>query len=284
MDRPLRWLIIGMGRAGRARARDIAASADHHLIDALSARAVGPPHSAGTTACLANSNVDAVIIATENRSHRDWAEASLQAGHHTLVEFPLCTTSAEAESLYALAETQGKVLHTELIGLLSESFKSLCTRLDNSPAQLHSRFTGGLERWVADEMLAGHLGQLSVARLHALWRLAGPLTLREARVSFHKGGYRLETQLLGHRGMPVQLPETRAPAMARKSSLVATLVDGSRLERGAIRRGEALFAADLAMCASRIRHRDGRGIYVSNQEVVAVLALAEAINVACGLP
>ena len=86
----------------------------------------------------------------------------------------------------------------------------------------------------------------------------------------------------GQGDVEVVLIERRAPGLQRGSSLVATLPDGSRSERGPVRRGEALFAADLAACARRIRGGGSEGGYVANNDVIAVLALAEAISATCG--
>lgn len=56
------------------------------------------------------AEVDGVVIATPNATHRDIAIACLKAGIPCLVEKPLATTVADAEAICAAAETAKKVL------------------------------------------------------------------------------------------------------------------------------------------------------------------------------
>lgn len=59
---------------------------------------------------IADSNVDAVLIATPVASHFEIALAALKAGKHVLVEKPMTTTASEAEILIAEAARRGLVL------------------------------------------------------------------------------------------------------------------------------------------------------------------------------
>jgi predicted dehydrogenase len=56
------------------------------------------------------SDVDGVVIATPNATHRDIAVSCLNAGIPCLVEKPLATTVADADAMCAAAEKAGKVL------------------------------------------------------------------------------------------------------------------------------------------------------------------------------
>src|SRR5262249_45795015 len=55
-------------------------------------------------------DVDAVVIATPVRTHVDLARAAFLAGKHVLLEKPMCTSSADARELVALAATRRCVL------------------------------------------------------------------------------------------------------------------------------------------------------------------------------
>jgi predicted dehydrogenase len=57
---------------------------------------------------LADETVDIVAIATPVRSHYDLAIRALEAGKHVLVEKPLAASSAEARSICASAERNGR--------------------------------------------------------------------------------------------------------------------------------------------------------------------------------
>lgn len=59
---------------------------------------------------LADSTVDAVIIATPARTHYALARRSLEAGKHLLVEKPLTMDVSEAEELAAVADAAGLTL------------------------------------------------------------------------------------------------------------------------------------------------------------------------------
>jgi len=59
---------------------------------------------------IAHEEVDAVVVCTEATSHYQVARRLLLAGKHLLIEKPLTTTSADAQSLIDLAEQQSAIL------------------------------------------------------------------------------------------------------------------------------------------------------------------------------
>ena len=59
-----------------------------------------------TDAVLADPNVQAVFVATNNRSHAPLATAALEAGKHVLVDKPIAVNSVEAKKLVELAESR----------------------------------------------------------------------------------------------------------------------------------------------------------------------------------
>ena len=56
---------------------------------------------------LADSSIDAVYVATNNRSHVPLAMEALKAGKHVIVEKPIATSVADAKKLNALAKKKG---------------------------------------------------------------------------------------------------------------------------------------------------------------------------------
>jgi len=54
--------------------------------------------------------LDAVVIATPVKDHYSFAKASLLAGHHTFIEKPMASSSAECEELIEIAQRNGLVL------------------------------------------------------------------------------------------------------------------------------------------------------------------------------
>jgi len=59
---------------------------------------------------LLSGPVDAVVVSTPAGTHAALAAAALRRGKHVLVEKPLCTNSADALALLALAAESGRVL------------------------------------------------------------------------------------------------------------------------------------------------------------------------------
>ncbi len=276
MSAPIRWLVIGAGRAGAIRARDIAAEPGHTLREHLPGRTA----AAALQAAIEVDDIDAVAICVENARHGDLAAAALQAGKHALVEFPLCHTALGAQALLARARAAGLVLHLEVIGLLSAGHAELKNRAETTGIKaLRVDFRGGLYRWVADEVHAARWGQLAVARLHALWDIAGPLHLDAVELQEREdGGYRLEVHLTGANSEQIELIEQRGPKLGRGVSWMGLDRRGLPVERLRPEPGGLpLFLMDLRRCGDRIRGVDSAA-YVDDAALLGVVSLAERIS------
>ncbi|AWW30795.1 NAD-binding oxidoreductase [Echinicola strongylocentroti] len=59
---------------------------------------------------LDKAEVDLIVICTPNEQHFPQAKMALEAGKHVVVDKPITVTSAEAETLQAVAQEQGKLL------------------------------------------------------------------------------------------------------------------------------------------------------------------------------
>lgn len=76
---------------------------------------------------LSDGDVDAVIVATPTSTHREVAEDCLRAGIHVLVEKPLASTTADAESIVSVARELNRTLmvgHTFLFNPAVRAIKS----------------------------------------------------------------------------------------------------------------------------------------------------------------
>lgn len=113
--------MIGAGRIAQAahlpalqKARNIELVAisdpSPTLSEGVSAR-YGVQGFTDTEAMLA-SDIDAVLIATPDRFHRQLGVLALEAGKHVLMEKPLAATSGEAQALADLAVSLGLTLQT----------------------------------------------------------------------------------------------------------------------------------------------------------------------------
>jgi predicted dehydrogenase len=74
---------------------------------------------------LADPAIEAVAIATPAESHRQIAEACLQAGRHVFVEKPLAACSRDAEALVRVAEEGGHILMVGHIFLFDTAISQL---------------------------------------------------------------------------------------------------------------------------------------------------------------
>jgi len=115
----LRVGIVGAGRIGVKRAREIARSSDAHLVavadqDAPRGQALAQEYgcraSAHWEALVDAPDIDAVVVATSHRWLAPISLAALEAHKHVLCEKPLAMTPAEAERLLLSASRNGTKL------------------------------------------------------------------------------------------------------------------------------------------------------------------------------
>ncbi|MEQ8819925.1 MAG: Gfo/Idh/MocA family oxidoreductase [Sumerlaeia bacterium] len=101
---------------------------DDARLAAVGGRYPGVALKASLGEVLADSSIDAVILATPAGLHADQARQVLESGRHVLVEKPLALTTREGCQLAALAGRLGRVLLTGHTFLYNESVRA-CRRL-----------------------------------------------------------------------------------------------------------------------------------------------------------
>lgn len=82
---------------------------------------------------LADSDLDAIVVATSVKHHFPMAKASLLAGKHTFIEKPMAASLEQCEELVALAKKQGLILmvgHTFLYSPAVRKIKELVDKGD----------------------------------------------------------------------------------------------------------------------------------------------------------
>jgi predicted dehydrogenase len=119
-DRPIRFGILGTGsilrkyaaafRLARGVELVAVASRDAGRAQAAAAQFNIPLAHAGYEALLADTGVDAVIVALHNGLHCEWTCRALVAGKHVLCEKPLACSSVEVEQMFATAHRQERRL------------------------------------------------------------------------------------------------------------------------------------------------------------------------------
>ncbi|KAA0690882.1 oxidoreductase [Neorhizobium sp. P12A] len=113
---PIRWGIIGPGTIAKTFADGIAHSRTGKLV-AIATRNPQKPGLAegfpgarivnGYDALLADSEVEAIYIATPHTGHAEWAIKAARAGKHILVEKPIALSAYDATAIYHEAKKAG---------------------------------------------------------------------------------------------------------------------------------------------------------------------------------
>lgn len=267
--------VVGTGRAGRARVRALAESAEARLA-ALVSRS--DPDAPTFESVLADTAVAGVILCTPNLLHAPQARAALASGKHVLVEYPLAPGRDEAQELFARARGAGLVLHEEHIELLSPAQDWLRARVRELGAARRGsvHFSGASEGWIGDAALAGTPALGALARLHRLVDLFGEADVRSARLERgREPGARLRVELAFANGGVVELIEERAPGAVRGTRFAIECERGL-LETPPPEPAAGLFARDLACFCARVLR--GAEPYVSEARCLHALALVAAIE------
>lgn len=264
----IRWGLIGVGRAGRARAAAIQACSRSTLVAAVG----GDPSRIGLESSpsleVLLSKVDAVAICSPDDTHADLVETALRHGLHVVCEFPLAPSRARAQALFDLADAQGCTLHVEHIELLASTQHVFADRLVGAQVTGgHVRFTGPPRRGAAS------VPHANVARLH---RVVDALGLPESVSSrgLHFGDAVLEVDFRLAEGLPRHTSirvETADQTVELRDHQV--LIDEVAID---LDEGPGLFAQDHACAVSRIRDRGAS--YVPRARVLDVLGLADALS------
>ena len=271
----LRWSVVGVGIAGRARARAIQADPRARLVAVHRGRfaeEIGVP-VLGLQEAVAEADV--VAICSPNAAHAAQVRAVLEAGRHALVEFPLAESHAEAASLFELADAVDRVLHVEHIELLSGVTRVLLEQV-RGVMQVDVEHSGP-----GAEVDGRRLGFANVARLHRLSAVVGPLEVSEVGAS---PGRMDATGVAGD--VAVRLGFSLRPGLSRRTRMRFHTADGlwEQRDRAVFRDGSpvplpevgGLFLADQRVATARFLERSPG--YVSRARILEVLELAETLD------
>ncbi len=132
-ERTVRLAQVGVGYWGHNLLRNFAGLPDVAVVaacdqdsDVLARLARQYPGLATTRRyedLLEDADVEGIVVATETPQHFAMTEAALQAGKHVFVEKPMAQTTAQAERLVALAQTQDRRLMVGHLLLYHPAFR-----------------------------------------------------------------------------------------------------------------------------------------------------------------
>jgi len=127
--KPLKLAVVGVGHLGRIHARLASELRDVHLAAVVDPLPENREKVAAATGAVPLADhrdlprdIEAAIIATPTRLHRDVALDLLQRGVHLLIEKPMATTTAEADQIIDLAGRQGAVIQVGHVERFNPAF------------------------------------------------------------------------------------------------------------------------------------------------------------------
>ena len=273
----VRWGVVGVGRAGRARVEALHADPRSTVVGGWR----GSPESIGIRAFQSFDellqHVDAVAICSPDPFHATQVHAALSAYRHVVCEFPLAGSSGEASSLFALSVARDRVLHVEHIELLTPAaawVRDFC--MGKTLAGGTIRFSGGPRDRVISPAHA------NIARFHRIIDSAGiPEDVAVQRCTPNHLAVRLQFDNDVSLGLDCRMEE----GLKRHLEMVLEFeegivrqeggdifLDGSKVE---LEPSSGLFKADQLSATAAIL--DGVESYVSMERVLEGLSLADLV-------
>jgi 1,5-anhydro-D-fructose reductase (1,5-anhydro-D-mannitol-forming) len=219
-------------RVGRPKHAELVGATDINPARKDVVEQLGLKWYADTAALLADPQVQAVFVTTNNRTHAPLATAALEAGRHVIVEKPLAINSDEAKKLVELAKSRNLSLSVDHMMRYNEI---------NQMAEGMVRF--------------GRIGTVNDACFHmefaygydpaeaATWRCADPGELGGPIGDVASHCFYMAEFILGQRIRSIAAtyyPKTMPIAVEDGALIVMTLEDGMT-------------------CSARVSFRDARG-------------------------
>lgn len=278
---PVKWAIVGVGVAGRARARAIASDPRAVLVAVWRGRyaeETGVPVAESFEDLLGRA--DAVAICSPTEFHVVQSRAALDAGRHVIVEYPLATDAAGIEALFAHAQGLGLVLHEEHVELLDAPSGTLCAHI--RPDTVRS-VTVSFERPGPEGATAAELALGNVARLHRVASVCGAFD-RIDHVHAEPG--KLVADLVLRTGAAVRATFQQAPYFSRRTTLEFDTVAARWTQQDDQLLRDSmpvtlvglggLFVRDQRAATARIL--DGAPSYVSERDILHVMDVVDRLG------
>ncbi|MEB3299583.1 MAG: Gfo/Idh/MocA family oxidoreductase [Candidatus Sericytochromatia bacterium] len=208
-----RWGVLGVGRAGTARAAAIRVTDGCELVGHWSRRDGTPPLRA-----MAEARPEVVVVALEDAAHATGILEALEAGADVLVEYPLVTSREEAVLVAEAARRVGRGIRVSWLGWQGPQGEAIRLREQQRPPRVWDvHFRGGLAPWVAEGLRRGRHATHAAGRLRMLWDLVGPWAETDATVSRDGESWLAAFLLAGPEGRSASLREERGQGLARST-------------------------------------------------------------------
>lgn len=307
---PIRAGIVGTGYAANQRAQTLQADARSQLV-------VVSGHTPETVQdfvqrhqtsaveswqqVVAHPDVDLVFVCTINRDHGAIVRAALTAGKHVVVEYPISLDPTEAESLIALAQAQGKLLHVEHIELLGGLHQALQQSLPEIGTPFYARYVTIVpkhpapQRWTYHRDLFGFPFKAALPHIHRFTNLFGNVATVSCNTQFWQNSdyYRAclcTAQLQFVKGLIAHVTYGKGEVFWQRLRTFEVHGDRGTLvfegDQGKLIRGEeehpitvagrrGLFVQDTQMVLDHLV--DGKPLYVSSEASLYALQVGDAV-------
>lgn len=306
---PIRAGIVGTGYAANQRAQTLQADARSQLVvisghtpetvqDFVQRHQTSAVES--WQQVVAHPDVDLVFVCTINRDHGAIVRAALTAGKHVVVEYPISLDPTEAESLIALAQTQGKLLHVEHIELLGGLHQALQQSLPEIGTPVYARYVTIVpkqpapQRWTYHRDLFGFPFKAALPHIHRFTNLFGNVATVSCNAQFWQNSdyYRAclcTAQLQFAKGLIAQVTYGKGEVFLQRLRTFEVHGDQGTLvfegDQGKLIRGEeeqpitvagrrGLFVQDTQMVLEHLV--DGKPLYVSSESSLYALQVGDA--------
>ena len=200
---PIRVGIVGTGFAAKVRAQSITAESRTQLVAVAGrtpARTV--EFAAGFNAIAVDDwrtliqmpDIDMVIVATINSNHSEIVHASISAGKHTIVEYPLALDPKAAAEIIDLAKSKKVLLHVEHIELLGGLHQTMRGQLHHLGEVYYARYSTIVtsrpvsEKWTFNRAEFGFPLSAALSRLHRFIDLFGSIESINCNNQYWGGG------------------------------------------------------------------------------------------------
>lgn len=276
----LRWAIVGVGVAGRARANAIEQDPRSVLVAVhrgrfaadVEAPTVGSVEEAVQAA-------DCVAICSPAAAHPDQVRLAIAAQRHVLVEYPLVRDPALAESLFAEAKVHQRILHVEhieLLGAVPHTLRSLVHTDLIEDVDIRFEGPGSADLRPYDVAWA------NVARIHRVVDVAGPVD-RVDTVESEPGGLRATLTLRSGALLTAQFRYSPVGSRRTRMRVATPGTVWEQINDSLMRNGTpqtllgtgSLFKIDQLAATARIL--DATAPYVSDDRVLHVLRVVERL-------
>ena len=187
---PIRVGIVGTGFAAKVRAQSLATESRTQLVAVAGRNPERTAEFAQSFDVLAVADwqtlvqmpdIDLVIVATINAHHSAIVRAAIEAGKHTIVEYPLALDVGAATEIVQLAVAKKVLLHVEHIELLGGLHQTMREWLDRLGEVHYARYSTIVcqrpvpEKWTFHRSEFGFPLMAALSRLHRFTDLFGSI-------------------------------------------------------------------------------------------------------------